>query len=213
MVDPLEATARLRHACRTTHADTFGVAAQAVAHRRWRRTLGPIRLLRERAEMLHEAVVHDALQAGLDWWQVADYLNMHPQDAWELYQNTLEGTPPPAVQRPSLAVRMWSGADILHDFDPAYGADLDDLPTTHSLHDDPTVLRLREAAVLLATDIWIAVSPPGETTPTIEPGAVAVAFSSVAANPSEIDAVRQALAVRRSQTHGHSTACPHRAPA
>ena len=88
MVEPREATwtACLRDACRATHADTFGHAAQAVAQRRWRRTLEPIRLLRERAEMLPDAVVRDASSAGLDWWQIADYLNMHPQHACKLHQ-------------------------------------------------------------------------------------------------------------------------------
>jgi hypothetical protein len=50
-------------------------------------------------------------------------------------------------------VWLCAGADVMHEFDPAHGADLDYLPSTHSLHDDPTVLRLREASVLLATDI------------------------------------------------------------
>ena len=215
MVDSLEATARLHHTCRTTHADTFGQAAQAVAQRRWHRALAPIRLLRERAEMLHRAVVHDALQAGLDWWQVADHLNMHPQDAWELYQHTVEGTPSPGQHRPELAVGLYAGVDILHEFDPAYGADLDDLPAGHSLHDDPTVLRLREAAALLATDTWIAVTPPGELAPSPEPGTVAVAWSSVTRDSGEIDQVRQALQARRAQTHCPclGTRRPHRAPA
>lgn len=217
MVEPRETThtSRLRDACRDTHPDTFGLAAKAVAQRRWRDTLEPIRMLRERAEMLPDAVVHDALSAGLDWWQIADYLNRHPQDAWELYQCTVKGIPSPAAQRPDLAVRLCAGADVMHEFDPAYGADLDDLDTTHSLHDDPTVLRLREASVLLATDIWIAVNPPGEPAPTIEPGAVAVAWTGVASNPAEIDAVRQALAARRSQIHCYClpTGRPHRAPA
>jgi len=217
MVEPRETTdtARLRDACRDTHTDTFGLAAKAVAQRRWRDTLEPIRLLRERAEMLPDAVVHDALSAGLDWWQIADYLNMHPQDAWELYQCTVKGTPSPATQRPDLAVRLCAGTDDLHEFDLAYGADFDDLPTTHSLHDDPTVLRLREASVLLSTGIWIAVTPPGEPTPAIEPGAVAVAWSSVATSLTEIDAVRQALHARRSQGHCYClpTGRPYRAPA
>jgi len=63
------------------------------------------------------------------------------------------------------------------------------------------VLRLREAAVLLRIDIWIAVNPPGEPAPVTEPGAVAVAWSSVASNLTEIDDVRQALAARRTQVH------------
>jgi hypothetical protein len=77
------------------------------------------------------------------------------------------------------------------------------------------VLRLREASVLLATDIWIAVAPPGEPAPSIEPGAVAIAWSGVASNPSEIDDVRQALVARRSQVHCYclSAERPHRTPA
>ncbi|WP_117214741.1 hypothetical protein [Allorhizocola rhizosphaerae] len=219
MVEPREAThtATLRDACRATHADTFGLAAQAVTQRRWRRTLEPIRLLRERAEMLHQAVVHDALQAGLDWWQVADHLNMHPQDVWELCRGTAErlGIASPADQRPDLAMKLCAGADVIHEFDPAYGADLDDLPATHSLHHDPTVLRLREASVLLVTDIWIAITPPGEPTPSIEPGAVAVAWSGVATSHTEIDAVHQALQARRAQVHCYClpTERPYRAPA
>lgn len=217
MVVPREHTARLRDACRATHADTFGLAAKAVAQRRWRDTLEPIRLLRERAEMLHDAVVWDALQAGLDWWQVADYLNMHPQDAWELYRGSAErlGVSPPAEQRPDLAVWLCAGTDDLHEFALAYGADFDDLPNTHSLHDDPTVLRLRESSVLLSTGIWIAVTPPGEPTPGIDPGAVAVAWSSVATSVTEIDTVRQALQARRSQGHCYClpTGRPYRAPA
>src|SRR5687768_3572999 len=126
MAQPPEATrtARLRDTCRATHADAFGQAATAVAGRRWRRALEPIRLLREHAEMLPAAIVADALHAGLDWWQIADHLNMHPQDAWELYQNTVEGTLSPAQHRPDLAVRLCAGADITHEFDLGYGADL-----------------------------------------------------------------------------------------
>ena len=215
MVEPREATwtARLRDACRSTHADTFGRAAAAVAQRRWRRTLEPIRLLRERAEMLPDAVVRDALAAGLNWWQIADYLNMHPQDAWELHQNAVEGTLSPAEQRPDLAVRLCAGADVIHEFDPAYGADLDDLEITHSLHHDPTVVRLREADALLSIGIWIAVTPPGEPTPDIAPGAVAIAWSGVASNLAEIKDVRQALQARRSYIHCLPTVRPLRAPA
>lgn len=165
--------------------------------------------------MLPHAVVRDALHAGLDGWQVADYLNMHPQDAWELYQCTVNGARSPAEQRRDLAVRLCAGVDVLHEFDPAYGADLDDLTTTHSLHHDPTVSRLREAAVLLSTDIWIAVNPPGQDAPGIEPGAVALTWTSVAGNLAEIDEVRQALQARRSQDHCRClpTGHPHRTPA
>jgi len=215
MVEPPEATftARLRDGCRATHADSFGVAAQAVAQQRWRRTLEPIRLLRERAEMLPEAVVRDALHAGLDWWQIADYLNMHPQDAWELYQCTVKGTPSPAEQRRDLAVSLCAGVDVLHEFDAAYGADLDELTIAHSLHRDPTVSMLREAAALLDIDIWIAVNPPGEAAPGIAPGAVALAWSSVVGNLGEIDQVRQALQDRRSHFVCLPIGRPHRAPA
>lgn len=193
---PYPATAKLRDACRNTHADTFGHATLAVTQKRWQHTLGPIRLLRERAEMLPHAVVADALHAGLDWWQIADHLNLHPQDAWELYRNAAQGLASPAEQRPGLAVWLWAGADIVHEFDPAYGVELGDLPTTHSLHDDPTVSRLRVAAALLCVDIWIAVHPHDEPAPSLMPGAVAASWTSVTSHAQEIADIRHALAAR-----------------
>jgi len=112
-------------------------------------------------------------------------------------------------------VRPCAGADVIHEFDPAYGADLDDPEITHSLHHDPTVLRLREADALVSLGIWIAVTPPGEPAPDIEPGAVAVSWCSVASNLAEIDELRQALQARRSYVHCYClpTGRPHRAPA
>jgi hypothetical protein len=45
---------------------------------------------------------------------------------------------------------------------PEYGADVEDFDPGRSLHTEPTVLRLQQAANLLGEDIWINVALPGE---------------------------------------------------
>jgi hypothetical protein len=194
-------TAQVREACGTALVDALNETAQAVAQHRWRRAGCHARLLRERAELLYLAIARDALDAGVDWWQLGTDLSMHPQDVWELYQCAVEGLRSPAEQRPDLAVQLTAGVDALHDYDTTYGADLDDLPTSHSLHRDPTVLRLREASVLLRADIWVAVNLPGEADPRSGRDWVAIAWSSVASNANEIGHIRQALAVSQKPTH------------
>jgi len=150
------------HRIGTTFTDALDATADAVVARDFAKAATQAGLLCERAEHLSTSVVRDALAAGTDWWTLGEHLGVHPQAAYEQYRGAREGLPSPAEQRPELAVLLTAGVAAEHDWDDAYGIDLDDLSEDHSLHRDPTVLRLRQAAALLREDVWIAVNIPGD---------------------------------------------------
>ena len=92
------------------------------------------------AQHLQHSVVREALVGGLDWWQVRDLLNLHPQDACDTYAHLAASTRTPAQQRPRLAVVCTAGLAAEHDMLGVHGIDLD---SQHSVTSDPTVSRLR----------------------------------------------------------------------
>jgi hypothetical protein len=151
--------------------------------------------VRDSGDHLHHSVVRDALTAGLDWWQIADLLHIHPQAAFLDYANLLAGTLVPAEQHPDLAVLCTAGLVALHETPTEYGIDLDDIDTTHSLNLDPNVLRLRAAAHLLAEDIWITVTLPSpyEGEDDLPDNAAITRWTTVVTHPDELGSLREAL--------------------
>ena len=144
-----------------TLTDALTAAATAAAAGDFTRAAIQARRVIDDARHLHHSVVRDALAAGLDWWQVGELVDQHPQAAFDAYANLADSTRTPAQQRPHLAVVCTAGLAAEHDMDTEHGIDLDDLDAQHSLTTDPTVVRLRAAAQLLGDDVWIAVKLPG----------------------------------------------------
>jgi hypothetical protein len=146
---------------------------------------------------LHHSVVRDALAGRLDWWAIGELLAMHPQAAFEQYANLADGTTAPAAQRPALAVTCTAGLAALHDLEPWYGIDIDDLDSGHSLSADPTVARFRETAAMLGEDIWIAVKLPGEFEgdDDLDEGILIRRWTTVVLHPDELGWLREALAL------------------
>lgn len=122
---------------------------------------------------------------------------MHPQAAFEEYANLADGTTTPARQRPALAATCTAGLAALHDMEPCYGIDIDDLDSGHSLSADPTVARLRETAAMLGEDIWIAVKLPGEFEgdDDLADGTAIRRWTTVVLHPDELGWLREALAL------------------
>jgi hypothetical protein len=122
---------------------------------------------------------------------------MHPQAAFEEYANLADGTATPARQRPALAVTCTAGLAAVHDMEPWYGIDADDLDSGHSLAADPTIARMRETAAMLGQDIWIAVKLPGEYEGDdgLEDGTAIRRWTTVVLHPDELGWLREALAV------------------
>lgn len=150
--------------------------------------------------LLH-SVVRDALAADLDWWQIGELLNLHPQAAFDAYANLADSTRTPAQQRPQLAVVCTAGLAAEHDMLGEYGIDLDDLDPQHSFTTDPTVLQLRAAAQLLGDDIWIAVKLPGENDgDDLDDDAASHRWTTVALYPDELGWLREALALNADTT-------------
>lgn len=176
----------------------FAAAASAVADGQFRQGAILAERIRAAGEHLLHGVVRDALIAGADWWTLGDALSMHPQAAFDRYANLIEGTMLPAQQRPDLAVVCTAGLPAVHDMEPEYGIDLDDLAPNHSLTLDPTVVRLRAAAKLLGEDVWITVTPPGdfegaEGDPDEEQAITQ--WTTVAVHPDGLAWLREALAL------------------
>jgi hypothetical protein len=145
--------------------------------------------------LLH-SVVRDALAAGLDWWQVGELVNLHPQAAFDAYANLADDTCTPAQQRPHLAVVCTTGLAAEHDMDTEHGIELDDLDAQHSLTTDPTVVRLRAAAQLLGDDIWIAVKLPGDYEGDDDLDDTAIRrWTTVVFYPDELGWLRETLAL------------------
>lgn len=170
-------------------------AAAAVAD--WKRAAASAARVRAGALHLHHSVIRDALAEGLDWWDVGELLGMHPQAAFEQYANLAGGTATPARQRPALAVTCTAGLAAVHDMEPWYGIDAEDLDPGHSLNADPTVARLRETAAMLGQDIWIAVKLPGEYQGDDDLGdGIAIRrWATVVLHPDELGWLREALAL------------------
>jgi hypothetical protein len=176
----------------TLAADVDGTAAAAAAAD-WKHAAG----VQAGALHLHHSVIRDALAAGLDWWDVGELLAMHPQAAFEEYANLADATAAPAAQRPALAVTCTAGLAAVHDMEPWYGIDIDDLDPGHSLSADPTVARLKETAAMLGQDIWIAVKLPGEYEgdDDLADGIAIRRWTTVVLHPDELGWLREALAL------------------
>ena len=176
-------------------------AAAAVAGDLRQATTAAQRVVDAGRHLLH-SFVRDALAAGLDWWQIGELVNLHPQAAFDAYANLADSTRTPAQQRPQLAVVCTAGLAAEHDMDTAHGIDLDDLDPQHSLTTDPTVIRLRAAAQLLDDDIWIAVKLPGgyDGDDDLDDGAASRRWTTVALYPDELGWLREALALNADTT-------------
>jgi hypothetical protein len=177
-------------------ADVDGTAAAAAAGD-WKHAAASAARVQAGALYLHHSVVRDALAGGLDWWAIGELLAVHPQAAFEEYANLADGTTTPARQRPALAVTCTAGLAALHDMEPWYGIDIDDLDSRHSLSTEPTVARLREMATMLGEDIWIAVKLPGEYEgdDDLDNGTAIRRWTTVVLHPDELGWLREALAL------------------
>jgi hypothetical protein len=187
-------------AFRDQHASAIAAdvdrAAVAAAGADWKQATASAARVQAGALHLHHSVIRDALAEGLDWWQVGELLGVHPQAAFEQYANLADGTATPARQRPALAVTCTAGLASVHDMEPWYGIDVDDLDHGHSLAADPTVARMREMAAMLGQDIWIAVKLPGEYEgdDDLEDGTAIRRWTTVVLHPDELGWLREALA-------------------
>lgn len=183
--------------CGDALSEALTAAAAAAAVGDWRQATDAAVRLEEWARHTRTAVVRDALAACTDWWTLGELLGLHPQAAYEQYRAVAAGLASPALQRPGLAVVCTAGLVSTHDFDGDYGIDLDDLGDDHSLTAEPTVARLRAAAVTLGEDLWIAVRLPGgyegaDDTP--EPDAAIARWTTVVLHSDELGWLREALA-------------------
>ncbi|MDQ1248727.1 MAG: hypothetical protein QG597_3100, partial [Actinomycetota bacterium] len=160
----------------------------------WTRAADQVEVLRQAAGQAQEAVVADALDAGVDWWTLGECLGIHPQEAWERFRGVVEGLVSPAAQRPLLAVVCTAGLDADHDCGGA-GIDLEDLCDSHSLTRDPTVVRLRHAADLLGTGLWVSVRLPGDYVGAdeVDDGEAVSRWTTVVLHADELGWLRQAL--------------------
>ncbi len=203
-----ETMAQTRAATHTeTFRDQYGISitegltgtATAAATGDWRQAAILAERFRSGGRHLHTNVVRDALTAGVDWWALGDMLSLHPQAAYTEYGNLVEGLAAPAQQRPHLAVILTAGLAAVHDMEPEYGIDIEDLDASHSITFDPKVRQLCDAANLLAEDIWITVTLPGdfegaEGDPTQGEEAI-VQWTSVVLHADELEWLREVLAL------------------
>ncbi len=170
-------------------------AAAAAATADWKRAAASAARVQAGALHLHHSVIRDALAEGLDWWDVGELLGTHPQAAFEEYANLADGTTTPSRQRPALAVTCTAGLVAVHDMEPWYGIDVEDLDPGHSLSADPTVARLREMSAMLGQGIWIAVKLPGDYQgdDDLEGGIAIRRWTTVVLHPDELGWLREAL--------------------
>jgi len=159
--------------------------------------------LQQAVSQLREAIVRDELAGAGDWWQLAAKLGVHPQQAYEDWSYLAADRTPPAAQRPDCAVVLTAGLAAAHDPHTEYGIDIDDLDASHSLHAEPGVQRIRQAAERLADDIWIYVTLPGDFEGAEgDPVAgedVIEQWTSVVITPDELTWLRQMLALNASE--------------
>ncbi len=170
-------------------------AAEAAAAGDYRAALDQASRLELAAGQLRQALLREALTDGADWWVVAELLGTGPQQAFEACAHLAGDRVTPAQQRPGHAVVLTAG----HDMRAEYGIDIEDLGTSHSLHAEPGVRRVRDAAGLLGDDVWICVTIPGdfegsEDDPT--PGDDVIRqWTSVVTGAGELSWVKQMLAL------------------
>ena len=192
---PMTHTEDLYQRAGTTLGDACEQAAAAVAGGDfvWAVTAG--QHLTRYAEHLQVAVVRDALAAGVDWWRLGEDLGLHPQAAFERYRCVAEGLRAPAQQRRHLAVVCTAGLLAEHEQSAEHGIDADELGDDHSLTQDLSVLRLRQAAAALDEDLWISVRLPGgyEGADDLDDGVALERWTTVVAHPDELGWLREAL--------------------
>jgi hypothetical protein len=128
----------------------------------WRAALGQAARLDLAAGQLRRALLREALAGGADWWEVAGLLGTHAQQPFEACAPLAGHHAAPAQQRPGHAVVLTAGLAAMHDLRMEYGIDIEDLDAGHSLHGEPGVHRVRDAARLLGGDVWICVTIPGD---------------------------------------------------
>src|SRR6266704_4101277 len=102
-------TAAVRDQYGQSLSTVFAAAASAVADGQFHQGAVLAERVRAAGDDLLHSVVRDALMAGVDWWALGEALSMHPQAAFDQYANLIEGTVPPAQQRPDLAVVCTAG--------------------------------------------------------------------------------------------------------
>jgi hypothetical protein len=169
------------------------------AGQRWTRPAGSNWPPGSSAGQLRRALLCEALAAGADWWEVADLLGTHAQQPFEACSQLAGHHATPAQQRPGHAVVLTAGLAAMHDMRAEYGIDIEDLGTGHSLHAEPGVCRVRDAARLLGGDVWICVTVPGgfegaEGDPA-PGGDVVQQWTSVVTDAGELRWVKEVLAL------------------
>jgi hypothetical protein len=174
-------------------------AAEAAAAGDYRAALDQASRLELAAGQLRQALLRDALAAGADWWKVAELLGTHPQQAFEACSQLAGHRATPAQQRLGHAVVLTAGRAAVHDIRAEYGIDIEDLGTGHSLHAEPGVCRVRDAAGLLGDDVWICATIPGdfegsEGDPAPD-GDVIRQWASVVTDAGELRWVKEMLAL------------------
>lgn len=179
----------------TTLPEVLDATRAAAAAGDFVRAVTHARRVIDDAQRLQHSVVREALAAGLDWWQIGDLLDLHPQAAFDTYAHLAGTARSPAQQRPHLAVVCTAGLAVAHDMLGEHGIDLDDLDAQHSLTIDPAVVQLRAAAQLLGDDVWIAVKLPGayDGDDDLDDGAAIRRWTTVVRHPDELGWLREAL--------------------
>ncbi len=137
-------------------------AGEAAAAGDYRMALAQAERLDLAASQFRQAVLRDALAGGADWGEGADLLGTHPQQAYEACAHLAGHRSTPARQRPGHAVVLTAGLAVKHDMRGEYGIEIEDLSPGHSLHAEPGVRRVRDAAELVGDDVWITVTMPGD---------------------------------------------------
>jgi hypothetical protein len=172
-------------------------AAEAAAAGDYRAALGQVSRLELAARQLRQALLREALTGGTDWWEMAGLLGTHPQQAFEACAQLADYRITPAQQRPGHAVVLTAGLAAVHEVRAEYGIDIEDLDTGHSLHAEPGVRRVREAASLLGHDVWICMTIPGDfegSEGDPAPGDEVIRqWTSVVTGAGELDWVREML--------------------
>ena len=187
-------------------SDAPARAAEAAAAGDWRAALGQATRLELAAAQLRQALLRHALTGGADWWEVAGLLGTHPQQAFEACAPLTCHHLTPAQQRPGHAVVLTAGLAAVHDIRPEYGIDIEDLDAGHSLHGEPGVRRVRDAAGLLGDDVWIYVTTPGDfegSEGDPAPGEDVIGqWTSVVTDAGELRWVKEMLALNAAGNEG-----------
>jgi hypothetical protein len=183
----------------TAFSDAPRAAGDAAAAGDYRAALAQAERLALAAGQLQQSLVQDALARDAGWQELADLLGMHPQAAFETYGQLSGHHTTPAQQRPDLAVILTAGLAAEHDMRGEYGIDIEDLSPDHSLHIEPGVRRIRNAAELTGDDVWITVTIPGDfegAEGDRAPDVDAIGqWASVVLHPVELTWLREMLAL------------------